>query len=351
MMIKSVQRADINLISAAFAIILTFAGIANVARADQKNHHVLAFYYGWYGNPAVSGEWRHRKDVDLAGERIANLAHFPAFGPYDSHDPAVVDRQAALARDAGLTGFIASWWGQDSFEDKGILLLLAAAGRHGLAVSAYYEKIAGDDAAARARAAVADLDYLLRRYGGDKAWLKIDGKPVIFIYGRALAQLPASEWRGVLAQVRRDNPSGAVFIADTRRPELAAVFDGTSTYNITSQTQRKTPEEAERWAHVAFASWVKATPAGKISTVTVIPGYDDRVVNQKPPRPVTNRWGGEVYRALWREASAAAPDWVLIMSWNEWHEGTEIEPSVEYGSLFLNETAAFARAFLGQTRR
>jgi hypothetical protein len=64
-----------------------------------------------------------------------------------------------------------------------------------------------------------------------------------------------------------------------------------------------------------------------------------------PPRPVTERWGGETYRALWQEAVAADPDYVLITSWNKWHEGSEIEPSVEYGSVMLNDTAGFARAF------
>jgi glycoprotein endo-alpha-1,2-mannosidase len=91
---------------------------------------------------------------------------------------------------------------------------------------------------------------------------------------------------------------------------------------------------------------IRAAGPGKISTVTIIPGYDDRSTGRPPPRPVTNRWGGEVYRALWQAAIAARPDWVLITSWNEWHEGSEIEPSVEYGSLLLDETALSARRFL-----
>ena len=50
------------------------------------------------------------------------------------------------------------------------------------------------------------------------------------------------------------------------------------------------------------------------------------------------------------EAIAAHPDYVLITSWNEWHEGSEIEPSVEYGSLFLNATSVFSREFLGRKK-
>jgi hypothetical protein len=40
----------------------------------------------------------------------------------------------------------------------------------------------------------------------------------------------------------------------------------------------------------------------------------------------------------------------LIISWNEWHEGSELEPSVEYGSRILDDTAPFSRAFLARQR-
>ncbi len=39
------------------------------------------------------------------------------------------------------------------------------------------------------------------------------------------------------------------------------------------------------------------------------------------------------------------PDWVLITTFNEWHEGSEIEPSVEYGSLFITLTNEYATQF------
>ena len=89
---------------------------------------------------------------------------------------------------------------------------------------------------------------------------------------------------------------------------------------------------------------------GRVTTVTIIPGYDDRSLGRLRPRPVTSRWGGETYRVLWRAAIAAVPDWVLLTSWNEWHEGSELEASVEYGSRILDDTAAFSREFLARGR-
>jgi glycoprotein endo-alpha-1,2-mannosidase len=322
--------------------------LSSTAQEADLSKQVLAFYYGWYGNPQVSHEWRHWKNVDAAKNRADEITDFPAYGAYDSHDPAVVDRQVAVARSVGIKGFTASWWGQGTFEDRGIPLLLAAAGKHSLGVSAYYEKIAGEDAASRIKSAVGDIDYLLRRYGADKSWLRADGKPVLFVYGRALHQLSPADWQEVIAQVRRDNPSGVVLIADSLDPKFVLGFDGASTYNITGQTQHKSPPEIRTWAHAAYPNMVAAAGPGKISTVTIIPGYDDRNTGRPPPRPVTDRWGGETYRVLWREAIAAKPDYVLITSWNEWHEGSELEPSVEYGSSILDETPAFSSEFLAR---
>jgi len=240
--------------------------------------------------------------------------------------------------------------GPDSFEDCGLPLLLAAGAKRNLSVSAYYEKITGDNAISRVKSAVGDINYLLTRYGSDKAWLRAGRKPVLFVYGRALRQLSLPDWRDVIAQVKRDNPDGVALIADSLERGFASVFDGASTCNITGQTHHKTLPQIGAWARAAYPNMVAAAGPGKISTVTIIPGYDDRSTGRPPPRPVTDRWGGETYRVLWQEAIAAAPDYVLITSWNEWHEGSELEVSVEYGSRILDDTAVFSREFLARAR-
>jgi glycoprotein endo-alpha-1,2-mannosidase len=339
-----------NVLKSLLICLVGAIAFASKVHAADSSKEILAFYYGWYGNPQVSGEWRHWKNVDPVNERVENVTDFPAYGAYDSHDPAIVERQVEAASAAGITGFIASWWGRDSFEDRGMPLLLAAAAKHKLSISAYYEKIAGEDATSRIKSAVGDIDYLLTQYGRDKAWLRAGGKPVLFIYGRALHELSPVDWQEVIAQIRRDNPGGVVVIADSLNPGFVSAFDGASTYNITGQTQHKSPVEIRDWAHAAYLKMVAAAGPGKISTVTIIPGYDDRNTGRPAPRPVTDRWGGETYRALWQEAIAAAPDYILITSWNEWHEGSELEASVEYGARILDDTAAFSREFLARAR-
>src|SRR5262249_10183358 len=59
------------------------------AGPGQLKKEVLAFYYGWYGNPRVSGAWMHWAKVDKAAGQIGTSTHYPQLGPYDSQDPTI----------------------------------------------------------------------------------------------------------------------------------------------------------------------------------------------------------------------------------------------------------------------
>jgi len=86
-----------------------------------------------------------------------------------------------------------------------------------------------------------------------------------------------------------------------------------------------------------------ADQADKISALTVIPGYDDTKIRK--PGLAVDRYDTELYRIQWEQAIKADPDWILITSFNEWHEGSEIEPSLEYQQQYLDLTAEYAKSF------
>lgn len=314
--------------------LLTLAALATAAQ-PRVPRQVLAFYYDWYGNPEHSGRWVHWKDVDAQNKAIGGSTHWPVLGAYDSHDPKVVAQHCKQAREAGLTGFIVTWWRQGDFHDQGMPLILDSARNAGLHITIYYETVPGNAPENAAR----DLLYILERYGTHPAWLKVDGKPVIFVYGRAIGQIKLDGWRQAIAEVRRARP--AVFIGDQISENAAKVFDGIHTYNITGRIARKSTEEIRAWAKTTYPDWVAKAGRG-ISCLTVIPGYDDtHLPDRKPPRPTTDRHAGQTYRVLWEQAIAARPDWILITSWNEWHEGSEIEPSAENGDRELRTTKSY----------
>jgi hypothetical protein len=311
---------------------------------------VLAFYYGWYGSPSVSGTWVHWSGVDQTAGRIRTSTHYPLLGPYDSHDPKVIEQHVRSARDAGLTGFIVSWWSQRDFHDRGMPLLLDTAQRFGLRITIYFED-AKPREAPTVDGAVEDLLYVLERYGRHPAWLTAQGKPVVFVYARAVGQLKLEGWQTVRATVNERYPGGAVFVGDSITPDAARVFDGVHTYNPTGATAGKSPDEIRAWAQATYPRWIETAGSDRIASVTILAGYDDSRLGRTLPRPITDRHDGATYRVLWEEAIAANPDWVLICSWNEWHEGSEIEPSVENGDRELMTTPGFAARFLATPLR
>jgi len=88
-----------------------------------------------------------------------------------------------------------------------------------------------------------------------------------------------------------------------------------------------------------------AHSSGKSAALTVIPGYDERRIPSRKLRIHAERNSGKLYQTLWNKALLAKPDWILITSFNEWHEGSEIEPSLEFQNQYLDLTAEFSRQF------
>jgi len=216
--------------------------------ADETNalaeagvpHEVLAFYYPWYG-PA-----RHWGKVDAARHDIEASRDYPVKGAYDSHEPAIIAWQINAAQTHGITGFISSWWGKNTYEDQAVPLLLQSAEQKHFKITIYWETLPGKGSE-QIDHAVSDLTYLLTRYGTNQAFLKVDGKPVIFVYGRVMGQIPPTAWPEI---IRRAHAKAGDFllVADGYTERNARQFDGLHTYNICGSVKGKTPAELRTWA-------------------------------------------------------------------------------------------------------
>jgi len=190
---------------------------------------------------------------------------------------------------------------------------------------------------------------VLEKYGQHPAHLKVNGKPVVFIYGRALQELGLTDWLKAIKLVNEKYKEGLTAIGDQFSYGAARVFDGVHTYNTAGPLQGQKPDDARKWAAETYKSWVQlADQAGKISTITVIPGYDDTKI--RTPGLAVERYKTRLYRAQWEDAIKADPHWILITSFNEWHEGSEIEPSAEYQHEYLELTGRYAKQFKAKKR-
>lgn len=289
------------------------------ARA-QARREVLAFHYGWYG--ADEG-WGRSAD----GGR--NHPNTPDGGLYDSADPAVIARQIEQARSAGITGFITSWDGEGNRRDR-VLEALVAAAPEGFSITAYIESSGGSPEVLADR-----LNALHQRYAGAPRWLRLNGRPCLFVFDRVWQELGQTGWTSarMLHDQTRAGGFAVVGPANTEA-EISArrrLFDALHIYSMQFQTdgwRLAFGLLARRW----ISRWVQAQRGLAVTTATILPGYDDRRLDDRTgDRPTTPRRAGRTFRMMTEAALAARPDWILIVSWNEWLEGTEIEPSAENG--------------------
>ena len=58
-----------------------------------------------------------------------------------------------------------------------------------------------------------------------------------------------------------------------------------------------------------------------------------------------SRRAGATYDGMWRAAIAADPDRITITSYNEWHEGTQIEPARRRAPTIYGEYASYEGAY------
>jgi glycoprotein endo-alpha-1,2-mannosidase len=315
----------------------------------QVPHEVLAFYYGWYDPSRKS--WG---EVDTNQHELSKTARYPVKGPYDSHDPAIIDWQIDHAKAHGISGFIVSWWGTaawDSWHDQSLELLMEHAAKKNFKISIYWEQAPGEGEDQVGRA-IGELSYVLKKYGKSPVFLKLDGKPVIFAYNRVVMfQVPAWSWPTIIEGVRARAGDFAL-IGDGQKSGHAYLFDGIHSYGLYGL-----PPEFEKnltadklgefraWVAHFYADGVKiARELNRISCLVVVPGSDARKVYKFDYQ--TARLQGQTYQTLWEEAIKAKPDWIIITSWNEWPEGSEIEPSLEFGDKYLQITAEYAEHFL-----
>jgi hypothetical protein len=262
----------------------------------QAGVRVSAFYYPWYGTSSLDGAFQHWSQRGHTPPNDIASAYYPLRGLYSSSDTLVTAGQMDEIRAAGIDEIAVSWWGQGSPEDIRLPEVVAAARADGIAVTVHLEPYAGRTVAST----VDDLVYL-RRFG------------IRTFYVYRPLDLPVADWAAAEAAL---HAGGSTVFAQTALVGAAAAagFDGVYTYDIVVYS-------GDKFARLcAQAHAVKLLCAPSVG-----PGYDARRGSGDPV--VKPRRNGATYDAMWKAAIQAGADRVTITSYNEWHEGTQIEPA------------------------
>ena len=304
----------------------TSAATLPPVQGEAPSTKVAAFYYPWYGNPAVDGQWIHWDQNGHQPPRDIGSDYYPTLGAYSSKDPAVVAQHMAWLRQAGIGVIVSSWWGPHSREDQAVPLLLKMAGQYGLQVTLHIEPYDGRTAATL----VSDVQYILQHYGSDPAFFRSTAasryslgsapKPMLFVWAveapnSQSAPVAASYWLPALDAIHA-LPGGALVIGNTLQADWidGAHLDGLYNY-ITLRLDQ------------GGFNWARSLPPDALYVPSVMPGNSAQRVGY-PPNTLVPRRDGATYNDQWTAAlgTGVQPALVTITSFNEWHEGSFIEP-------------------------
>ena len=341
---------------------------------------VCAFYYTWYGNqtpyygedpgtatallhwneshpeltpPIVHNPQLNINDIAAAQHPTLNTSGICLF---DSCDPKAIQWHLSIAANAGINTFICTWWGSNGYTDYNFRQVLNQTEKynalhpdHAMQQTIYFETV--QDAYNKTKPWGFDnlyksLVYVYQNYGNHPAFLRVKDttgkdRPVIFVYATKSTQT-VENWSRIVKQLN-DNGMYPFLITDvgvdTVQTDMVPVFDGFHTYNPLGLYVSEPQNALRQFEKLVLSS----RSNGKLACATVLPGYDDRSVRYGTP--VLERHGGSIYQDSWNVAIKSKADWVLICTFNEWHEGTNIEPSVENSTYYMDATKNFIQLF------
>ena len=283
----------------------TAAASGKAVRFGQANTSLpvrAMFYYPWFPEA-----WNQQGFNPFTN-------YTPTAGNYSSTDSAIITKHIDDMVYAGMNSAIFSWWGQGSKEDNRFQPFLDATGSKPLKWALYYEcegngsggtcGTVGGPSPSSANI-TSDLSYIKTKYANNSNYLKINSKPVIFVYGDGTDSCAtATNWKNA-------NANQGFYI-------VLKVFGGYSTC----------ADQPDNWHQYGPAS---AEDVQGTHSISISPGYWKKgcpsgggVCTQGDTQPYLARdlarWSTNV-----TDLKNSSAQLQLITTYNEWGEGSSVE--------------------------
>jgi hypothetical protein len=332
------------------ALLLAPLAALHAADAPPMRPLLLANYYCWYHDGQHPKQpflhWTYpasatnalAKKAQQPGEPPPNSVFRPLAGLYDSADPEIAEWHVQLAKAAGFDAFLVDWWDThnalDQNVDRGIV---AAAAKHGF-------KFALLDERAQFHAKFEDYQAMLarglKRYKDRPAYLRLDGRPVVYLYQVAAepgltpreftalkehVEAEAGPVYWIVDKIAHNHEAGGDKDREKRIPADWLATPGVDSFAFYSTFSNFRAHRYEELAGKYRYLTKLAHDAGKEVLLPVHPGHDNSHFRDDPY--VMPRRDGQTLRDFLRAATDAGADYIMVTSWNEWPESTVVEPS------------------------
>jgi hypothetical protein len=350
----------ILLLAALLSFILAAPGVTCAA-----SKAVMVYYMPWFTAKPYSSNWGWHWTMDhfnpdavsASGERQIASWYYPLIGPYDSSDPAVLEYHVLLMKLAGVDGVIVDWYGSANFLDYGInnqttLKLFQFTRKAGLKFSICYEDqtirhmidgnyLAAGDAISHARQ---EMLYLKTNFFSDASYLRLKGKPVLLNFGPQYFMM-STNWEDIFSVLAATNQP-AFFSEDNRLPVSTGAFSWPPMWMSQVPGTGGVLSGAALKSYLADFDQKAGTWPAFISSA--FPRFHD--IYQRAG--VRNYWGylgdrhGDTLRETLSRGMTNSSSIVQVVTWNDFGEGSMVEPTQEYGYRDLGIIQDFRRQYL-----
>jgi hypothetical protein len=355
--------AGVTLRACALCLLMLAATSADMAMASvqwspvavKKTNTVAVYmhYMPWFETPSTSanGRWgshwtMSNQDphvIDAAGKRRIASKHYPLIGPYSSGDDDVLDYHTLLMKYAGIDGILLDWFGSSGVHDYGAIQsnsekLWRLMPRTGLKMGIVYEDqtvpvVIAAKGGTAAQVMAADFAYLERVMFNSPSYLTIQQKPVILVYGPAQIK-SAAAWTQALSSL-------------VKKPLMLGLWGtgfGDGQYSWVDNSTNN---------HLGWLTNFEATirPKTPYYFSAAYAGFDDFYT--QGGWPDCCHWRIEPSVATLDATLKIATDhqsqYVQLVTWNDFGEGTALEPTREYGFDFLLRIQQFTGVSYGRS--
>ncbi len=315
------------------------AATLHYAVTQGESYTVGVFYYPWHHENFHGGQYLRKRLVP---------PQLPELGEYDDREAAVIDQHLEWSRDAGIDLWVTSWWGPGSMED-GTLLdhILPHTNLGNLQIALFYETSGRTDNFSHYTNLDPDISYITENYFDHPNYLHIDGKPVLFIYltrvmgyyGTLANSMSTIRAAATAAGYEIFIVGDHVFGGPPSTADELALLDAVCNYDVYGSmgaTGYAAQFSVDRY-YTEQAGWkYMAESVGTGFVPGTTPGFNDTAV-RNGHGPLLRKLSdlaefGSLFRAMVQGAKELVDpemgNMLLVTSWNEWHEDTQIEPVV-----------------------
>ena len=327
---------------------------------------VFAVYLDWFGQSKWT-DWAHwewtgkmphnPRNFIAADQRDIASINYPLVGPYRSDDPKLIRYHTRLAKSIGIDALVVDWYTYKdtpntdlAYMDKNFSRMINIAEEEDYNLSVLMEPkihfngwIPHGSRKESVKAVEDDFRHVLKNYSERKGFFKQDKLPVMFVY--ETWRLTPEEWNYVVEDLEKEGHY-FVLVGDVTDPKYLGPFS--SLYEWPNYDG--VAKEGDSYHNHVLQNLGKTIGKRKdvVPSASVWPGFNDTGVWGWGDGPrILDRKDGDFYQTTWNAALNNNPRWLAVATFNDWNEGTQIEPSRENGYEYLRQTSEYIGRFKG----